>query len=326
MEVVGPGVGGFAPGDHVLLTWLPYCGHCRQCVRGWPNRCENTAWYDATLEDGMCRFHRDGQPVHHYNTSSFAERSVVPARTAVKVDASLPLTELALMGCAVITGVGAVLNTAHVARGLGRCRRLRRRGLERRPGRTHRGRDDDRCGRRRLGEARARSRARRHRGRGRQRCGSGCRRPRARAWWGGPRLRSARPPGHDRDDARTDRPGRAGGADRDGPARRPNPPRRADNDPRGALRARVVVRPASRSATFRCSSSSIAAASCGSIRSSRLARSTTSTTPFAGWKPARRLEASSSTTRRRRARPRRGFEAGAVRRSGQRRDPLREPR
>jgi S-(hydroxymethyl)glutathione dehydrogenase/alcohol dehydrogenase len=117
VEEVGPGVAGLSAGDHVLLTWLPYCGHCRQCVHGWPNRCENTAWYDSTLEDGTCRFHRDGQPIHHYNTSSFAQRSVVPARTAVKVDSALPLTELALMGCAVMTGVGAALNTARVRPG-----------------------------------------------------------------------------------------------------------------------------------------------------------------------------------------------------------------
>ena len=69
------------------------------------------------MEDGTCRFRLNGQVVHHYNTSSFAERSVVPARTAVKVDPSLPLTELALMGCAVMTGVGAALNTAHVRPG-----------------------------------------------------------------------------------------------------------------------------------------------------------------------------------------------------------------
>ncbi len=117
VEEVGSGVVGLRPGDHVLLTWLPYCGHCRECARGWPNRCENTAWYDATLEDGTCRFHSGGRPVHHYNTSSFAERSVVPARTAVKVDPSLALGELALMGCAVMTGVGAVLNTARVRPG-----------------------------------------------------------------------------------------------------------------------------------------------------------------------------------------------------------------
>ena len=117
VEEVGANVAGLAAGDHVLLTWLPYCGHCRQCARGWPNRCENTGWYDATMEDGTCRFHANGTRVHHYNTSSFAERSVVPARTAVKVDPDLPLTELALMGCAVMTGVGAVLNTARVRPG-----------------------------------------------------------------------------------------------------------------------------------------------------------------------------------------------------------------
>src|SRR5205814_9530805 len=68
-------------------------------------------------EDGTCRLHRNGQPVHHYNTSSFAQRSVVPARTAVRVDPSLALTELALMCCAVMTGVGAALNTARVRPG-----------------------------------------------------------------------------------------------------------------------------------------------------------------------------------------------------------------
>jgi S-(hydroxymethyl)glutathione dehydrogenase/alcohol dehydrogenase len=69
------------------------------------------------MEDGTCRFHRNGLRIHHYNTSSFAERSVVPARTAIRVDPELPLTELALLGCAVMTGVGAVLNTARVRPG-----------------------------------------------------------------------------------------------------------------------------------------------------------------------------------------------------------------
>ncbi len=117
VEEVGPGVTNVEPGDHVMLTWLPYCGRCRHCASGRPNRCENVAWYDATMEDGTCRFHIGERRIHHYNTSSFAERSVVPARTAIPVDPSLPLSELALMGCAVMTGVGAALNTAQVRPG-----------------------------------------------------------------------------------------------------------------------------------------------------------------------------------------------------------------
>ena len=117
VEEVGPGVTHVEPGDHVMLTWLPYCGRCRQCRRGRPNRCEEVAWYDTTLADGTCRLHKDGHRIHHYNTSSFAERSVVPAQTAIPVDPDLPLTELALMGCAVMTGVGAALNTAGVRPG-----------------------------------------------------------------------------------------------------------------------------------------------------------------------------------------------------------------
>jgi S-(hydroxymethyl)glutathione dehydrogenase/alcohol dehydrogenase len=117
VEEVGSGVTHVKPGDHVILTWLPYCGHCRECARGDVNICENVAWYDSTLEDGTCRFHRDGERIHHMNTCSFAERSVVPARTAIPVDPSLPLPELALLGCAVMTGVGAAINTARVRPG-----------------------------------------------------------------------------------------------------------------------------------------------------------------------------------------------------------------
>jgi len=117
VEVVGEGVTHVEPGDHVILTWLPYCGHCRQCARGDVNICENTGWYDSTLEDGTCRFHAGGERIHHMNTCSFAERSVVPARTAIPVDRALPLPDLALLGCAVMTGVGAAINTARVRPG-----------------------------------------------------------------------------------------------------------------------------------------------------------------------------------------------------------------
>jgi len=118
VEEVGCGVDHVRPGDHVLLTWLPYCGRCRNCLRGRPYLCENMAWSDAgTMRDGTVRLHRDGVPIFHNTTSSFAERSVVPAQTALRVDPEFPLTEIALMGCAVMTGVGAVLNTAAVRPG-----------------------------------------------------------------------------------------------------------------------------------------------------------------------------------------------------------------
>jgi Zn-dependent alcohol dehydrogenase len=69
------------------------------------------------MRDGTTRFHRDGQPIHHHAPAAFAERSVVPAETAFVLDPTMPLTEAALLGCAVMTGVGAVLNTARVRPG-----------------------------------------------------------------------------------------------------------------------------------------------------------------------------------------------------------------
>ena len=69
------------------------------------------------MMDGTVRLHHEGRDIHHYTTSSFAEMAVVPAQTAIKVDDDLSLIELSLMGCAVMTGVGAVLNTAKVRPG-----------------------------------------------------------------------------------------------------------------------------------------------------------------------------------------------------------------
>lgn len=119
VERVGLGVGHVGPGDHVVLTWLPYCGRCRWCAVGQPARCANLGWVeDGTMPDGTIRMRRaDGTPIKHYTTSSFAEQTVVPAQTAIPVDRRLDLTQLALIGCAVMTGIGAVLNTAKVAPG-----------------------------------------------------------------------------------------------------------------------------------------------------------------------------------------------------------------
>jgi Zn-dependent alcohol dehydrogenase len=106
------------PGDHVVLTWLPFCGRCRWCRAGRPNLCGDLAWSDAGfLRDGTTRLHRGDLRIHHSTASTYAEKTVVPAETAVLVDPSLPLAEVALLGCAVMTGVGAVLNTARVRPG-----------------------------------------------------------------------------------------------------------------------------------------------------------------------------------------------------------------
>lgn len=119
VEQVGEDVRSVTPGDHVIVTWLPYCGRCRFCLSGRPQLCDDLAWSDAGLmRDGTIRFHRDGDRIHHYGSvSSFAELAVVPEQTVIPVDRSLPLAELALMGCAVMTGVGAALRTAAVRPG-----------------------------------------------------------------------------------------------------------------------------------------------------------------------------------------------------------------
>lgn len=118
VEEVGMGVQDLDPGDHVILSWLPYCGSCRYCAVGRPALCDNLAWSNAgTMTDGTTRFHRDGRRLLHNTTSSFSEVTVVPAQTAIKVDPSFDLPSLALLGCAVMTGIGAVLNTAGVRPG-----------------------------------------------------------------------------------------------------------------------------------------------------------------------------------------------------------------
>jgi S-(hydroxymethyl)glutathione dehydrogenase/alcohol dehydrogenase len=118
VEEVGEGVEGLEPGDHVALSWLPYCGTCPSCASGHPARCERLEVFDqGYLADGTTRFSLGDVRIKHNVPSSFAERSVVPATTAIKVDPTIPLEQVALLGCAVMTGVGAVLNTARVRPG-----------------------------------------------------------------------------------------------------------------------------------------------------------------------------------------------------------------
>ena len=118
---VGPGVTTLKEGDHVVLSWVPSCGECRFCKAGKEARCRVAATIVApggVLQDGTSRLSRNGQMIHHYlGVSSFAEEVVVPETGAIKIRDDAPLDTMALVGCAVATGVGAVTNTAHVEPG-----------------------------------------------------------------------------------------------------------------------------------------------------------------------------------------------------------------
>ncbi len=120
IEVLGPGVKGLAVGDHVVLVFVPSCGQCLPCRTGRPALCEPGAAANGagTLLSGERRLHLDGAAVnHHVGVSAFAERAVVSANSVIRIDKGLPFAEAALFGCAVLTGVGAVVNTARVEPG-----------------------------------------------------------------------------------------------------------------------------------------------------------------------------------------------------------------
>jgi len=113
VERVGRGVSTVAPGEHVVLSWLPSCGRCARCTSGRPTLCEvaGPALLAGTLLDGTTRLSLNGRPVHHYSfLSTFAERTVVPEASCVRIRKDAPFPIAALVGCAVTTGVGAVLN------------------------------------------------------------------------------------------------------------------------------------------------------------------------------------------------------------------------
>ncbi len=120
VEALGEGVDDLNVGDHVVTAFVPSCGHCEPCSVGRPALCEpgaasNTA---GTLLQGARRLHRDGQDLHHHlGVSAFAEHAVVARQSLVRVDTSLPFDQAAVFGCAVITGVGAVVNTAQMRAG-----------------------------------------------------------------------------------------------------------------------------------------------------------------------------------------------------------------
>lgn len=120
VEAVGPGVTDVAPGDHVVMTFVPSCGHCLECAGGRPAMCTVGAAANGAgrLVAGGTRFARNGDAfAHHLGVSAFAERTVVSRGSVVVVPASVPSGVAAMLGCAVLTGFGAVVNTAGVRPG-----------------------------------------------------------------------------------------------------------------------------------------------------------------------------------------------------------------
>jgi S-(hydroxymethyl)glutathione dehydrogenase/alcohol dehydrogenase len=117
---MGPGVERLREGDHVVLALVPSCGRCRECRRGRRNFCEVGARMSSTgtLADGTSRLSANGAALHHFNSvSSFAEYAVVPESAAVAIRRDVSLDSAALVSCAVLTGCGAVFNTAGVEEG-----------------------------------------------------------------------------------------------------------------------------------------------------------------------------------------------------------------
>jgi S-(hydroxymethyl)glutathione dehydrogenase / alcohol dehydrogenase len=121
VEQVGAEVDTVKVGDHVILSWNPHCGHCFQCDRGQPILC------DTYLKEGPKGLHFDGHSkaslssgaelMHLMFLGTFAEVCVVPAQQAIVVSKEIPFDRACLIGCGVMTGVGAALNIADIAYG-----------------------------------------------------------------------------------------------------------------------------------------------------------------------------------------------------------------
>lgn len=118
---VGAGVGDLVVGDHVVFAFVPQCGHCAPCRSARPALCEPGAAANGAgelLGGGRRLRDRHGAPLHHHlGVSGFAEEVVVSRQSVVRVDRSLPFEIGALFGCAVMTGVGAIVNTARLRLG-----------------------------------------------------------------------------------------------------------------------------------------------------------------------------------------------------------------
>jgi len=111
---VGAGVTSVAPGDHVILSWIVPCRTCSACLRGQPTLCESGTGHNPGGSYAVA----NGEPVSAgLGTATFAEETVVPAGAAIAIRRDFPLELASLIGCGVVTGVGAVVNTAQVRPG-----------------------------------------------------------------------------------------------------------------------------------------------------------------------------------------------------------------
>jgi len=117
VEEVGRAVTYLKPGDHVIACLSVFCGFCNECMSGHPNRCSNRAATQRT-KDQKPRLSLKGQPLNQaFNLSAYCERMLVHENALVKIREDFPLDRAALIGCGVMTGVGAALNTAKVEPG-----------------------------------------------------------------------------------------------------------------------------------------------------------------------------------------------------------------
>jgi S-(hydroxymethyl)glutathione dehydrogenase/alcohol dehydrogenase len=119
VEEVGPGVRTLQAGDHVVTSFIPGCGRCRWCTTGQQNLCDNGAlMLIGSQLDGTFRMHVDGRDVAQAGCiSTFAERSVMPAASCIKIDPHIPLDVACLVGCGVPTGFGSAVHAGNVAPG-----------------------------------------------------------------------------------------------------------------------------------------------------------------------------------------------------------------
>ncbi|MGI9149579.1 MAG: Zn-dependent alcohol dehydrogenase [Chloroflexota bacterium] len=119
VEKVGADVNSVKAGDHVILSFSPNCGRCRMCTVGQPHLCSGMRSAPGTFPDGTRRHRKEHLEINSFGRgmSSFAEYSVVHQSAAIKISPEMPMQGAALIGCAVMTKVGAVLNTARVEPG-----------------------------------------------------------------------------------------------------------------------------------------------------------------------------------------------------------------